>query len=206
MTTIIHRILVVLLLPLHIPDLIKYGQGILAAMTNNIYFPNPNPVLVAFADTLTKLDAAETTSKTRAKGTIAARNAAKVVFIGAFHALKAQVQGVADADPEKAEAIITSTTMSVKKTAIRVKVPFAAKYGPISGTVRLVAKAAAARASYDWEWSGDGGKTWTSVPSTLQAKVTILALPVATNVLFRYRVVTKAGEGDWSQPISLLVK
>jgi hypothetical protein len=40
----------------------------------------------------------------------------------------------------------------------------------------------------------------------MQAKMTITALPVATMVQFRYRVTTKAGMGDRSQPISLLVK
>jgi hypothetical protein len=31
-------------------------------------------------------------------------------------------------------------------------------------------------------------------------------VPSGTTVAFRYRAVTKAGIGDWSQPLSLLVK
>jgi hypothetical protein len=96
--------------------------------------------------------------------------------------------------------------MAIRKTAAHSKLPFAAKAGPVSGTVLLAAKAAAARASYEWEWSGDGGKTWTAVLPTLQAKTQITGLPVATTVQFRFRSVTKAGASDWSQPISLLVK
>lgn len=72
--------------------------------------------------------------------------------------------------------------------------------------MKLAAKAAAQGASYDWEWSSDGGKTWTQVPSTLQAKTTISCLPVATTVLFRFRSVVKTGEADWCQPISFVVK
>lgn len=42
--------------------------------------------------------------------------------------------------------------------------------------------------------------------NTLQAKTTILGLPVATMVEFRYRVTTKTGMGAWGQPTTLLVK
>ena len=54
--------------------------------------------------------------------------------------------------------------------------------------------------------SADGGKTWVSAPSSLQAKTTVTGLPVGTSVLFRYRTLTKTGEGDWSQGLALLVK
>ena len=62
------------------------------------------------------------------------------------------------------------------------------------------------RASYEWQWSGDGGKTWTNVPATLQAKTTVLGLPSGTVLQFRVRAVTRTGEGDWSQVVSVLVK
>ena len=205
-TTIIHRILAALLLPTHVADQIKYGGAVQAGLANNSHFPLPDPVISGFSNALTNYTAAETTAQTRAKGTIAARNAAKVVFIGAIHAVKARVQQVADATPEQAEAIITSTTLAVKKVATRQKQTFVAKYGPTSGTVHVIAKAAAVRASYDWQYSVDGAKTWVDVPNTLQAKTTMVGLPVATTVAFRYRATTKAGQGDWSLPTSLLVK
>ena len=62
------------------------------------------------------------------------------------------------------------------------------------------------RAAYDWEWSSDGGKTWQQAPGTLQAKTTITGLPVSVTCLFRFRSVTKAGESDWSNAITLVVK
>jgi hypothetical protein len=96
--------------------------------------------------------------------------------------------------------------MSVRKSPVRAKAPFAVKQGPLSGTVKLTVKAAASRASYEWEWSGNGGSTWTPVLPTLVAKTTIASLPVATSCEFRFRATTKAGVTDWSQPITLLVK
>jgi hypothetical protein len=70
--------------------------------------------------------------------------------------------------------------------------------------VKLAAKAVAARACYEWQYSTDQ-KTWTEVPPTLQAKVEIDGLTPATAYFFRFRGVTKAGTGDWSQVVSIMV-
>jgi hypothetical protein len=60
--------------------------------------------------------------------------------------------------------------------------------------------------SYEWQYSVDGGKTWVVAPVTLQAKTTILGLTPGATVTFRYRGVTKTGDGDWSQLITFIVK
>jgi hypothetical protein len=201
-----NRAIVALKLPLPVPQLIKTAQAIVAAMTGNPAFPSPNPPLPTTTGSIATLATAETATQARTKGTAEARNAARTALLSELHVAKSYVQQVADASPDQAEAIITSAGMHVAKSAARTKAPFAVKLGPVSGSVHLAAKAAARRASYDWEWSGDGGKTWTLVPSTLQAKTSITGLPVGTIVLFRYRAVTKTGEGDWVEAISALVK
>jgi hypothetical protein len=197
---------VALKLPLPVPQLIKVAQAIIAALTNNPHIPSPNPPLTTLTTALNALVTTEAATKTRAAGTVAARNVARTNLLSLLHAAKANVQQVADANPEQAAAIITSAGMAVRKTADRNKAPFEAKPGTVSGTVQLVAKAAAVRASYEWEWSGDGGKTWTPASPTLQAKTEIAGLPIGTVVQFRFRAITKTGAGDWSQPISVLVK
>lgn len=204
--TIIHRVTAVANMPEHVPDQIKQGDAVQAALTNNVHFPLPDPVITAFITALGNYSTAATAAQTRAKGTVAARNAAMVVYVGAYHALRARVQTAADADPENAEAIITSAGFAVRKTTIRQKQAFAAKYGPVSGTIHVTAPSSGPRAAYEWQYSIDGGKTWTQVANTMQAKTTFTSLPVATTVEFRFRVTTKTGMGDWSQPTSILVK
>jgi hypothetical protein len=206
MTIIQNRSFVALKLPLPVPQLLKVAQAIIAALTNNALLPNPTPPLAVLTAGVQKLDAAETATKTRAPGTVPLRNMARVALLADLHMLKAYVQQVADANPDNAASVITSAGMTVRKAPLRTKAQFAAKAGPISGTVHLVAKAAAVRSAYEWEWSADGGKTWTGVPATLQAKTTIIGLPVSTACQFRYKAVTKTGEGDWSLPVVLLVK
>lgn len=128
-SAIIHRAIAVLKMPAHVPDQIKQGEAISAALVNNPNFSRTDPIIVAFSDALTKYSAAATAAETRAKGTVATRNAAQIVYIGAAHALKARIQLAADANPDQAAAIITSTTRTVKKSPIRQKQAFAVKYG-----------------------------------------------------------------------------
>lgn len=201
----VHRVLVAVKLPLAVPALIKMAQSFVAAMTNNAHFPSPNPPLASVTKSIAALDTGETAARTRAKGTVAARNTARTQLLSDLHALKAYVQQVADANPDQAEAIITSAGMLVRRQTARAKPTFAARAGGTSGTVKLAARSAALRASYEWEYSVDGGKTWTTAPPTLQAKTSISGLPVGTAVQFRYRAVTKTGAADWSQATSLLV-
>ena len=72
--------------------------------------------------------------------------------------------------------------------------------------MKLVTDSAGHRASYEWQYSTDGGKTWVDAAVTLQAKTTMPGLTAGSTVEFKYRPVTKTGEGDWSQAVSLIVK
>jgi hypothetical protein len=120
--------------------------------------------------------------------------------------LKAHVQAAADANPDNSVTIIQGAGMTVHKVAVRAPRVFAAKLGPVAGSVKLVTAAAARRASYEWEISTDGGKTWVAGTPTLQARTQLTGLPSGTTVQFRVRTVTKSGASDWSPPVSLLVK
>jgi len=206
MTSKTHRIVAVSKFPSPVVALLKYTQAFIAALTNNAFFTDAAAVIASLQAAFTALDTTETAAKTRAIGTVAARDNAKAALLTTLHGAKAYVQKKADATPDQAQAIIESVAMTVRKTPIRVKLGFTANPGVVSGSVHLAARAVGRRASYEWQWSADGGKTWTVLPGTLQAKTTVPNLPVGTNCSFRFRAVTKTGEGDWSQVITLLVK
>ena len=119
--------------------------------------------------------------------------------------LRTYVQSTADASPENGPSIIQSAGLALRKTPVKAPRGFVARPGPVSGTAKIVAPAVARRASYEWQYSNDGGKTWLAMPSTLQAKTTLTGLTPASTVQYRYRAVTRKGEGDWSQPVSMIV-
>jgi hypothetical protein len=194
----------VLNLPRRVKNVGAYANSILAAMTGNASFLTPSPSLATVQTDLDAFNAAEATVLTRAKGSAEARNAKLLVLHEDLRHLVDYVQGVANANPASADAIIQSAGMAVRKVTLHAKGPLTAKLGTVSGSVKLVAKAVAQRACYEWQYSIDQ-KTWAEVPPTLQSKVHVVGLTAATAYFFRFRGITKAGAGDWSGVVSLLV-
>ena len=131
------------------------------------------------------------------------RDEKKQVVISDLHQLLAYVQQVANQDPANAATIIVSAGMSVRKKGTAVKPPLSVKAG-VSGTVKLVAKAAKSNRSHEWQFSTDG-KTWTSAPSTSKASTVVTGLQSGVLTYFRHRNVTTAGAGDWTSPVSIAV-
>jgi hypothetical protein len=202
--TTIHRTLAVLTLSTKVPALITQAQSIVEGMTGNPAYPSPNPPLATVSAAIAALVAGEATALTKVKGAAQARNQKRADLATMMHQLKAYVQQVADADPTNAEANILGARLAVRKPTARTKATFVARRGTVSGVAQLVAKAIASRASYEWQYSTDG-KTWTNTPVTLQSRTTIENLTPGTTYSFRYRPVTKAGEGDWSAVTTLVM-
>src|SRR5580700_7695172 len=207
MTTITktnHRSLVSLLLPLAVGALITFAEAIVRAMTGNPNFPNPAPTIAVLSQAIADLQTAQTAALARTKGAVITRDEKKVALVTLLQQLKGYVQTTADANVENGASIISSAGLALRKVPTRAPRVFTAKPGNVSGTATLVAASAGRRSSYEWESSTDGGKTWVLAPVTLQAKSTIPGLTPGATVQFRYRAVTKTGEGDWSQSVSLI--
>jgi hypothetical protein len=197
--------IVTLNMPTSVPALIRQGRAVVKAMTGNPSFLTPAPTLAAVATALDELEAAETAALARTKGAAATRNEKRAAVVLLLKQLGHYIQAVADASAEGGASIIESAGLAVRKAHTRRARAFEAKAGAVSGSARLVATSASRRASYEWQYSADGGKTWIPAPVTLQAKTTIAGLVPGATVLFKYRPVTKTGEGDWSQPASLVI-
>lgn len=200
------RTIASLKLPKKVPELITYAQGIVKGMTGNAAFPATTPTLSTVTDAINALQAAQTAALTRAKGAATTRNERRIELVKLLQQLRAHVQTAADANIENAASVIQSAGLVVRKTTVHPPRVFGARPGAVSGSVKLVAQLAARRASYEWQYSTDGGKVWTSAPTTLQARTTVSGLTPGATVMFRNRPVTKAGEGDWSQPSAFIVK
>jgi hypothetical protein len=197
---------VALKLPTRVQALITYAQNIVKLMTGNPSFPTVVPSLVTITAAINDLQSAEATTLNRTKGAVVTRNEKRTALVSLLQQLKGYIQTTADANLENGASIITSAGVDVRKTVVRSPRVFAAKPGDVTGTAKLIAASAGHRASYEWEYSLDGGKTWVTAPVTLQAKTTVSGLTAGTTVQFRYRPVTKTGEGNWTQPVSLLVQ
>jgi len=205
-TVKVKRSIASLKLPRAVPALIALARSMVTSMTNNASFPNPDPTLAAVTAATNELETAETAAKARTHGAVAARNDKRVALVTLLEQLKAYIQKTADADLEIATTVIQSAGIQVRKVPVHAARVFAAKPAAVSGSVILHAVSAARRASYEWQYSTDGGKTWVQAPGTLQTKTTITGLTPGVTVTFRYRALTKTGEGDWSLPTQIMVK
>jgi hypothetical protein len=205
MTVSMHKTMAALNLPTSVPALLGVADAIVLAMTGNPAFPDPSPALATVAAAIAALRDAEVATHTRTRGTVAARNEQRAVLVSLLVRLKAYVQGVSDGDADRAPALIQSAGMDVKRSAAFAKPAFSVRPGRWSGSVRLAVRSAGDRAGYEWAWTDDGGATWQSAPTTLRAHTVIAGLLRGSVCSFRYRAVTKGGEGDWCEPMALLV-
>lgn len=206
MTVSLHRVEAVLKRPTTVPDLLVLAGAIVQAMTGNSWFPAPAPSLKAVQAAIDRLHDAEAAALSRTVGLKQARNEARVALVGLLNRLKAYVQGVADEHSDDAAAIIEAAGMSVKARGTHPKPALEVLQGRVSGSVRLVAKAVAKEASYEWQVMRSGKSSWASLPATLQAKTTVADLAIGVTWCFRMRAVTRRGEGDWCDAVSEVVK
>jgi hypothetical protein len=93
--------------------------------------------------------------------------------------------------------------MRLRKVGVRSKNPITVKQGP-SGSVHVSGTTVKGATAHEWQYSADGGKTWTSVTPTSQAKTTISNLTPGV-LQFRQRVITRTGAGDWTPPLTVAV-
>jgi hypothetical protein len=206
-TTPVRRPLASLKLPRNqTPQLLVRAGAILQAMGKSAFFPSPAPPLATVAAAVEALNQAETATRTRAVGAVADRDVKRSALVVLLQQLKGYVQVVADGDPGNGQAIIESAGMSTRKKPAYPSRVFSVRSGPVSGSVKMLAPRAAKRASYDWSYSADGKKTWTLAPGTLQASTVIHGLQPGSTLVFRYRARTKAGEGDWSDPHTFVIR
>jgi hypothetical protein len=205
--TPVHRSLATLMLPRNrTAQLLVYAQGILEAMGKSAFFPAPEPALATVAAANEALREAETATMMRTTGAVRDRDVKRQRLVVLLQQLRGYVQNVADADPANGKAIIESAGMSTRKKPAYPSRVFSVRQGPVSGSVKMLAPRAAKRASYDWSYSADGKKTWTLTAGTLQASTIVYGLQPGSTLQFRYRARTKAGEGDWSDPHTFVIR
>jgi hypothetical protein len=206
--TTVKRPVVSLKLPASVPAFIAMAKHVIDALTTNAAtFPNPDPPVATLSTAVCADSRADRAVLARQRGAVIGRKDKRKALATLLEQEKGYIQKVADAGtPDAAGKVIESAGVAVRKPVLRQKQVFSVKEGAVSGTVKLTNAAAGHRASYDWQFSVDGGKTWQAAPSTLQSKTSMPGLPAGQTVLFRGRSLTKTGDGDWTQPVALQVR
>jgi Na+-translocating ferredoxin:NAD+ oxidoreductase RnfD subunit len=210
-----HRVRAVLKLPkTNVASLLALARAMVQAFQANPgLFPQPLPPPAIVQTQVGDLDTAQQATTTRTKGTVATRNAKRALLVTSLEAWRAYVQTLCDANPEQAEALIAAAGMTVAKVPVYAKPVLGAKLGAVSGTVTLEANATLLvgrgvrkHVAYSWQYSTDGGKTWTNAPASALASTTLTGLTPATTYSFRVAATVSKTVGEWTQAVSVLVK
>lgn len=176
-------------------------------------FPQPNPALAILAQLIQDLETAHQATFSRTRGTAALRDAKRDALVTALESERMYVQSLCDASPEQATTLIGAAAMAVAGSPVHAKPVLAAEQGTAPGTVRLVANATLLvgrgvrkRVTFNWQYSADGGKTWTNLPSTPLAETTAEGLAPMTTYSFRVSVTVSKTQCEWSQAVTLFVR
>ena len=168
-------------------------------------FATPNPPLAQLSTDIGALDNLETATHTRTVGSVAARDAQLVIVRADLVKVCAYVQGLVDADPSNAATLAASAGLFLRQTTVPSRPELSARPSKtVSGAVSLAARLGGTKAAHEWQWSTNGGATWTSAQTTLQGKTTISGFAPGTAVLFRHRAITKDGPDAWCAPVSII--
>jgi hypothetical protein len=184
-------------------------------MANAGTFGSPTVSMTVFLALITALtQAQQNATGTRAKGAATLRNTKRDALWTAMESLRAYAQGLADAlNAAEAASLIESAGLLVATTRRSPKAALSATLTATPGTVHLEANAsllvgaadAHRKVTFNWEQSGDGGKTWTDLRSTPYASTDVPGLTLMSTYSFRASVTIGKDVGAWTQDVSLLV-
>jgi len=189
-----------------IPDKLQTGRQIIAAMTNNPNFANPQPPLTDVTTALSTLDEAYKAhqiakSDARAKANVA--DDAEIQFDSQFRKLAAYVESIADKD----ETIIASAGMQTKAartTPSTLSAPGAlsAAAGHHEGEIDLTWKKVDNSKSYIIQISPDppSADSWGHAETVTVASKTIQNLTSGKKYWFRVAAIGSLGQSGWSEP------
>ena len=187
-----------------IPNFIACARLVAVSMRQDPRFADADRPIKVLEGHLSALQEAEVFTLTRTLGAVSLRDARLAEVRGDLAVLRCYVQRLADADAANSASIIEGSGFNVKHSSGHGKPGFEVKLGRVLGSVHLVARAEDRRASYDWEYGRDE-VTWTRLETTLRADQSLDGLTPGVRYFFRYRSITSAGKGDWSQTVSMLV-
>jgi hypothetical protein len=173
-----------------------FGQSILTAITNNVYFTNPYPALTILQTAVTNLVNAVAAQHAGDKASTAAVTAAKRELYRVLKMLAAFVEYESNTDEAKA----LSSGFSLVAVAQASINAFAAVQGLQSGSADVSSPGGGS--SYIWQYTTDpiGSAIWLGAATTSQASFTIHGLTPGTKYWFRVALISPAGQQPWSNP------
>ena len=189
-----------------IPQKIVFYRNVIDKLTSNPTFPSPDITLTDAKSAVDALENAYVAARDGAHTAISNMHDKEVAADRLFIQLAAYVDRIAMGDETK---ILSSGFDETKQPTAREKPTLVANVGPLSGSVKLVAKAVYNAGAYIWQSAKDNLPTteseWITVGHSTQANYELTGLTVMSKYYFRVAAVTPEGTTDFSAAIEKIV-
>jgi hypothetical protein len=172
---------------------------IVTSMTGNATFATPSPALAIITTNVNALEAASIAAKGGGKDDTANMRAKEVILDLSLKSLGAYVEGIANATPINAEAIILSAGMDLKSKGGNFVHDFEVEVTGNVGEIRLQQEGVS-RGSYEYQMSIDisSDANWQRIYSGTHARIVKSGLASGTRYYFRAAAIDKNGMSPWS--------
>ena len=204
-------------------ELAQHGENVVAAMSGNANFPTPNPPLAQITDAVgevrSRLATVESTKAQLSADNLAVREGVEILT-GLLNGEGTFVQGTADAaeragtgDPAQ---IIKSAAMGVRADntipigTLPAPTGLSATDGAVDGDINAHCNRVKGAYSYVWETcAGENpiAGAWGDTKVSSAGSIVLTGYPVGGRVWVRVAAIgaSAAGQGPWSEPVSLIV-
>jgi hypothetical protein len=181
-----------------------------------VTYANPPIPLPDFLGLIQKLALSQQAVKTRVIGARQTRDADLGALVTGMHVQRAFLQSIADKNQARAAAIITNGGLVVALVPVHTKALLTLRNTKQSGSiscdacVKLLVGAGTTHPAqarfFGWQLTIDGGKTFTTLPSTSRHKTLVPGLTPLTTVGIRVNLTNSEGAGPWSDVVTIVVR
>lgn len=190
---------------LSIPHLIELSRTIVAKMaTNEALFANPDVAYAAVVSAINTLEIKYNATRGGSKQQTVEMHQAHEVLLGMLRTLALYVDRIAHGN----EAIILSTGFDTTKQPKPIeRGDFSVENTDNEGEIILKRKSFKGAAAWVWQQCIDplNEQKWEQIAITTQGTLTLNKLPLCTRYWFRSAAITKDGQTDWSEQLSIIV-
>jgi hypothetical protein len=182
---------------------------------DQVTYANPPIPLPAFLSLITNVTTTQQAVRTRVLGARENRDAALGYLLTGMGVERTFIEALANANPSRGAAIITNGGLVLAGTGVHTKPLLALKNGKQSCTITCIANVGllvgagtnhpSQRWFLNWQITLDGGKTFSTLPSTTLCKTLVTGLTPLTTVGVRVSLTNAEGPGEWSQGVTILV-
>lgn len=191
---------------LAVAEKIAFYRNVIAKLTENRVFPNPDVSLETAKTAVDKMETSYIASKDGSHTAVAMLHADEQAADDIFRTLAAYVDRIGNGD--ETNLLSSGFQISKQPTPIQ-KATLAVEDGTNSGCVKLVAKAVEKAGAYIWQYSKDllpaEENGWVNAGTSTRSYYDVEELAVAARYYFRVAAVTPEGTTDFSSPVTKIV-